>query len=186
MSKATSCQKAIANWEANHPGQIPAEAEEVKLLFQIPPIEKMDPVLNTLTKCRILSLSSNAIDRMIPLPQLRNLEILSLSRNGIKKIAGLEDIGQTLRELWLSYNLIDKLDGLQPCVKLQTLYIGNNKIKNWDEIDKLKDLPEIQNVVFSNNPIYDSVKDDPKLYVLKRVPNLRNVDCTLIDDTILE
>jgi len=60
-----------------------------------------------------------------------------LSRNQIKKIAGLEEIGQTLRELWLSYNNIEKLDGLQPCQKLQVLYIGNNKIKNWDEIDKL-------------------------------------------------
>ncbi len=69
--------------------------------------------------------------------EIGNLEILSLSRNQIKKIACLEEIGATLRELWLSYNNIEKLDGLQPCTKLQVLYIGNNKIKNWDEIDKL-------------------------------------------------
>ena len=55
----------------------------------------------------------------------------------IKKISGLEEVGQTLRELWLSYNYIEKLDGIQPCVKLRVLYIGNNKIKLWDEVDRL-------------------------------------------------
>ena len=51
------------------------------------------PVLNTLSKCKRLSLSSNCIDKMINLPNLRNLEILTLSRCLIKKIAGLEEIG---------------------------------------------------------------------------------------------
>jgi dynein light chain 1 len=91
---------------------------------------------------------------MVNLPGLRQIEILSLSRNNIKKIAGLEEIGQTLKELWLSYNYIERLDGLQPCVKLHTLYIGNNRIKVWDEVDKLKDLPEIANVLFVGNIYY--------------------------------
>lgn len=66
-----------------------------------------------------------------------NLEILSLGRNVIKKISGLEEVGSTLRELWLSYNQIERLDGLQPCVKLQVLFMSNNKVKAWDEIEKL-------------------------------------------------
>lgn len=70
------------------------------------------PVLNSLVKCKKLSLSSNAIDKMINLPNLRNLEILSLGRNMIKKISGLEEVGNSLRELWISYNFIEKLDGL--------------------------------------------------------------------------
>ena len=73
------------------------------------------PVLNSLVKCKKLSLSSNAIDKMINLPNLRNLEILSLGRNMIKKISGLEEVGNSLKELWISYNYIEKLDGLQPC-----------------------------------------------------------------------
>ena len=39
--KATTCSKAIQNWEANNPGQQATEAEVVKLIFQVPPIEKM-------------------------------------------------------------------------------------------------------------------------------------------------
>ena len=97
---------------------------------------------------------------MINLPALRNLEILSLSRNNIKKISGLDEIGLTLKQLWLSYNLIERLDGLQTCVKLEVLFISNNKIKNWDEVEKLKELPSLANVLLNGNPIYDGLKKD--------------------------
>ena len=90
----------------------------------------MDDSLSQCENCTQLSLSTNAVDRMIALPKLKNLKILSLSRNNIKRIMALEDIGQTLEELWLSYNQIEKLDGLQPCIKLHTLFISNNKIKS--------------------------------------------------------
>jgi dynein light chain 1 len=53
----------------------------------------MDDSLNTLENCVHLSLSTNAIDRMIALPKLKNLEILSLGRNLIKRIMGLEEVG---------------------------------------------------------------------------------------------
>ena len=122
----------------------------------MPPIEKMEAAsLNTLVACKQLSLSSNCIDKMINLPALRNLEILSLSRNNIKKISGLDEIGLTLKQLWLSYNLIERLDGLQTCVKLEVLFISNNKIKSWDEVEKLKELPSLSNVLLIGNPIYE-------------------------------
>jgi dynein light chain 1, axonemal len=60
----------------------------------------------------------------------------------------LEEIGITLEELWLSYNSIEKLDGLQPCIKLHTFFLSNNKIRSRDEVGKLSQLPEIKNVLF--------------------------------------
>ena len=30
----------------------------------------------------------------------------------------------------------------------------------WDELDKLKDLPELANVNFIGNPIYDMIKEE--------------------------
>ena len=39
-------------------------------------------------QCQKLSLSTNSIEKMIPLPGLKNLKILSLGRNQIKKIGG--------------------------------------------------------------------------------------------------
>jgi len=41
-------------------------------------------------------MSSNAIESIKPFPNLRYLKILSLSRNNIRKIKGLDEIGDTL------------------------------------------------------------------------------------------
>lgn len=147
----------------------------------IPPIEKMDSSLNTLVAVKHLSLSTNCIDKMISLPNLKNLEVLSLGRNQIKKLSGLEEIGATLRELWISYNSISTLDGLHPCVKLQTLYMSNNKIKSWDELTKLTQLPELKNLLLVGNPIYEGFsKKEVCPMVLKRLPNLGSLDGEMI------
>lgn len=66
-----------------------------------------------------------------------NLTVLSLARNNIKKIEGLEPVADTLEELWLSYNLIEKVNGIECCKKLKVFYLSNNKVKGWDGIDKL-------------------------------------------------
>lgn len=86
---------------------------------------------------RQLSLSTNSIDRLIPLSGMKKLRILSLGRNQIKKIEKLDDVADTLEELWLSYNLISSLDGVSGLSNLTTLYLSNNVIKSWDELDKL-------------------------------------------------
>ncbi|RYH20371.1 hypothetical protein EON65_23655 [archaeon] len=49
----------------------------------------------------------------------------------------LEDVSATLEELWVSYNQINSLDGISCCSNLTTLYISNNQIKSWNELDKL-------------------------------------------------
>ena len=108
----TNCKEAIKKWEATHEA-VAAESKIVKLYCQIPPIEKIDDSLNTLEACEFLSLSTNAIEKMITLNKLKNLKILSLARNQIKRIMGLDEVGQTLEQLWLSYNVIEKVDGIQ-------------------------------------------------------------------------
>lgn len=153
----TSCQKALQLWSEKNGGANAEEATEVALLCLTPPITKMDSSLNALVNCKKLSLSTNSIDKMIALPGLRQLEILSLGRNQIKKIQGLEEVGLTLKELWISYNHITSLDGLHPCVKLTTLFISNNKIKAWDELHKLTQLTELHNILLWGNPMYESM-----------------------------
>ena len=182
----TSIKEAIKRWDQEK-GIKPEEATEVKLIGLRPPIDRMDENLNVFENCTKLSLSTNSIERFVPLPKLRQLKILSLSRNKIKRIISLEEVGQTLEELWLSYNEIEKLDGLQPCVKLQTLYISNNKISNWAEISKLSQLQEIKSVLFIGNPIYEANKDsndtNPAM-VLKRVPTLESIDCKPVTNEV--
>jgi len=190
MSKGFNTQKAIVQWEEKT-GQSAPEAEVIKLIAQSPPVDKIDNSVNNLTNCVHLSLSTNAIEKMINMPGLRNLKILSLGRNQIKKITGLDEVGATLEQLWISYNLIEKLDGLQPCIKLTTLFISNNKIKSWDEINKLNQLPELTNCLFYNNPIYveylkENAKEDPKYIVLKRLPQLKTLDGATVTDKDLK
>ena len=114
----TSCAKAIAEWEATNEEKA-ADAEVVKLYAKNPPIQKLDNSLNDLVNCKQLSLSTNSIDRMTALSGMKSLEILSMGRNCLKRIEKLEDNKDTIKELWLSYNMIASLDGLDGLSNLE-------------------------------------------------------------------
>jgi dynein light chain 1, axonemal len=180
------------------------EASVIKLYCQIPPINKLDNSLNTLKNCeyvnslcllqlppidillccRHLSLSTNSIDRLIPLSGMKKLRILSLGRNQIKKIEKLDDVADTLEELWISYNLIATLDGLSGLTNLTTLYLSNNLIKSWDELDKLASLPKLRDVLFVGNPIYENIsKEEARINVLKRIPKVAKIDGDMVKQT---
>ncbi|KAM4663832.1 acyl-coenzyme A thioesterase 3 isoform 3-T3 [Discoglossus pictus] len=151
-AKATTIKEALAKWEEKN-GQKAAEAKEVKLYAQIPPIEKMDASLSTLVNCEKLSLSTNCIEKIANLNGLKNLRILSLGRNSIKNLNGLEAVGDTLEELWISYNLIEKLKGIHVMKRLKVLYMSNNAVKDWAEFAKLSELPVLADLVFVGNPL---------------------------------
>ena len=89
---ATSCKDAIKLWEQAE-GKVAAEAEDVRLCpisLQAPIIQKMDNSLSQLKKCKHLRLSTNSIDKITGLNGMEQLQILSLGRNQIKRIEGLE------------------------------------------------------------------------------------------------
>jgi dynein light chain 1 len=46
-------------------------------------------------------------------------------------------VGDTLEELWISYNQIEKLKGIGGMKKLKVLYMSNNLVKEWVEFQKL-------------------------------------------------
>eukprot|EP00965_Chrysotila_dentata_P250701 6209605-Pleurochrysis_carterae.AAC.1 len=117
----TSLKDAIKAWEADS-GLVAAEAEDVRLCpiaLQLPLISKLDGTLGSLKKCKHLRLSTNAIDKMGNFSGLDNLQILSMGRNQIKKLEGLEPIADTLEQLWLSYNSISSLAGIEKLSNLQ-------------------------------------------------------------------
>lgn len=58
---------------------------------------------------RHLSLSTNNIEKVSNLAGLDNLEVLSLGRNVVKKLENLEPVSASLQELWISYNVLEKL-----------------------------------------------------------------------------
>lgn len=74
-----------------------------------------------------------------------------------------------MKQLWLSYNQIEKLDNLQPCVKLSVFLITNNKIKDWNEYDKVKDLPELQSFACQGNPSHDNIPLDVSRFKVSKL-----------------
>lgn len=97
----------------------------------------------------------------------------------------MEDVGDTLEELWISYNLIETLIGLAPhCIVLKTLYMAHNKIKDINELDRLKDLPSLTNCVFLGNEFYDKFNSnsEARLAVLAKLPRLTMIDNILVTD----
>ena len=169
-------REAIRKWEAKH-GISPQEATEVALYCQLPnPIEKLDNEINQFENCEKLSLSTNAIIQIVPMQRLKNLKILSLARNNIKRIQNLEDVAATLEQLWLSYNQIERLDNLAPLQKLHTFYISNNKVRNWEEVAKCSHLADLQTVLFLGNPIYTGERHENWPMVVRKIPNIQTID----------
>lgn len=76
----------------------------------------------------------------------------------IKGFAGLEALGDTLEELWISYNLIEKMKGINAMRNLRVLYMSNNLVREWTEFNKLQELTNLQDLVFVGNPLYESLE----------------------------
>jgi dynein light chain 1 len=180
----TNIKAAMKRWEDRNEGQNIVEATKVKLCALMPPITKMDAgALNTLTNCEALSLSTNAIDKMVRL-ELPNLRILSLARNRIKKIDGLQAVAGSLEQLWLSYNECRDVDGVLCCPKLRVLYLAHNAIKDWAEIEKLRSLSALEDILLVGNPIYsdESITDEAaaRIRVIKCIPHIQKIDGVLV------
>jgi hypothetical protein len=62
-----------------------------------------------------------------------------------------EGVGDTLEELWISYNLIEKVKGVGVLKKLKVLYMSNNLVKDWAEFNKLQDMPSLEDLLFVGN-----------------------------------
>jgi len=182
----TTCKEAIKNFESNktrNPDGLKAdEAKNVKLYFMIPPIAKMDgAALCSLKICEHLAMSTNQIDKICNLSGMENLKVLSLGRNAIKRLDNLDAIGGKLEQLWLSYNNITSLKGIEGLKVCHTVYMGNNKVSEEKEFDKLCELPCLEELVFFGNPIHRNMVEKEgelawPLFVKEKLPNLRKLD----------
>ncbi|CAJ1008920.1 putative Leucine rich repeat/Leucine Rich repeat (2 copies)/Leucine-rich repeat [Leishmania naiffi] len=199
MASATSIKEAILRFEESEyrrrlagvpeaaqesvPRVVAAQEAKVLLIGMLPPIAKMDKEISTLKECVHLGLSTNAIEKIGPgLKELKNLKVLSLGRNSIRKLEQL-DLPQ-LEQLWASYNKIDKLTGLDKLKGLRVLYLSNNLINSWTEIDRLANqCPELVDVLFLNNPICNSAASNQeyRYMMLQRLPKLTRLDGVPVD-----
>ncbi|XP_014216019.1 dynein light chain 1, axonemal-like [Copidosoma floridanum] len=174
--KPTTCKDAVRRWEEEN-SQEASSALEVSLIFQSPPIERMDNSLAVLSSCERLSLSTNMIEKIAGVSSLKKLRVLSVSRNQIKGFSGLETLGDSLEELWISYNAIEKLKGVTALRSLKVLYMSNNLVREWNEFARLQEMPSLQDLGFTGNPITDGLETEQwRTEVARRLPNLVKLD----------
>ena len=83
----------------------------------------------------------------------------------------------------MSYNLLSSLDGLQACSKLRVLYVGNNALREWAEVDRLAELPALRELLLAGNPLYEADRAAARLQVLKRLRHLTKLDNELVLDS---
>lgn len=160
------------------PPVVASEEPKVLLIGLLPPITKMDKDITQLKECVHLGLSTNAIEKIgTGLKELKKLKILSLGRNNIRKLEQLDIPG--LEQLWISYNKIDKLTGMDKLKNLKVLYMSNNMINSWSEIDRLANqCPELTDVLFVNNPIQqgEASEEEYRIKMIMRLPKITRLD----------
>jgi dynein light chain 1 len=117
------------------------------------------------------------IDKIIGLNGLRYLKILSIGRNYIKTISGLECVADSLEELWMSYNFIEKLKGINVLKKLRVFYLSNNLVKDWVEFNRLQEVTTLEELLFVGNPLSEAMEESVfKTEAARRLPYLKKLD----------
>lgn len=107
-------------------------------------------------------------------------------------MTGIEVLGETLEQLWISYNQIEKFKGITALKKLRVFYFAYNQIKDWLEINKLNELPLLEEITAYGNPIHERIvgenfSPEPSQPVtpldeqyrqefLRRIPHLKKLD----------
>lgn len=82
-------------------------------------------------------------------------------------VQGLDAVAGTLEEFWLSYNVITSTAGLEKCANLRVLYLSNNKIAGWGEVERLAPLSKLEELLLVGNPLYNDNSGDVAAYRLQ-------------------
>lgn len=180
----SSLEATVGQPQANEAGDPRVDQRVVSLIGCCPPLEKLDPaIISSIgSSCFRLSVSSNALERLTGLSGLQRLEILSVGRNSLKRLDGLEAVAATLTELWASYNQLERLSGIERCQRLRVLYLSNNRIREWTEVDRLAGIPNLEDLLLIGNPICGGDAQAYRLNVLQRLPRLKKLDGYLVTD----
>lgn len=112
-----------------------------------------------------------------------SLEELYLSFNGISRIEGLDNLAN-LQTLELSRNRISKIENISHLNKLEEFWFNDNLVAEWDQLNILVPMKQLKTLYMEHNPIYyspNSKRMDTayRRKILLLLPWLRQLDATL-------
>ena len=113
--------------------------------------------LSEMNGLRILDLSENSINSLLPLVDLASLDELYLGHNALTSFPILRGL-KALRVLDLSYNALDNVSGLSTCVSLERLNVSHNRLTALTAVSALKELVWLN---ASNNLLTDTTPLTP-------------------------
>jgi cilla- and flagella-associated protein len=84
-----------------------------------------------------------------------------------------------LNTLDLSDNLIKNLENLDNQLHLEELWLTNNKVEMFSELDYLKKLPSLKTIYLERCPVY--FYPDYKVKILEICPGIKQIDALIVN-----
>lgn len=130
-------------------------------------LKQIDTSIRLATNLKTLLLDQNQIKTIENLSCLPYLQTLSLCENQISQLSDLHlELGGNLMHLNLSQNNLTSLRGFRKLFTLVKLDVSCNSIDNIDEVDHVAELPCLEELILTGNPIAGKV--DYRSHVLSR------------------
>lgn len=124
-----------------------------KLLLCNCGIARLDEAMHFFPRVESLNLSHNDISQVIHLQDCAFLFSLDLSFNRIRVLSNISLVLGNVKQLCLSNNQIQSLDGLSNLYSLIELDVSGNCIEDFAEIQHIRRLPCLENVWLRGNPM---------------------------------
>ena len=131
--------------------------------------------LQNLTKLDVLDLHSNKIGKIENIGHLSELRVLNLANNLITHVEANSLSGLvSLTEINLRRNLIESVQGLSNCPRLQRIFLSNNRIEKFESVGSIKDAHQLSELALDGNPV--TSKEGYFTICIKSCQNLKNLD----------
>ncbi|TDG42255.1 hypothetical protein AWZ03_011314 [Drosophila navojoa] len=126
-------------------------------------LTQIDGSVRTAPKLRRLILEQNRIRAIQNLAELPHLQLLSLSGNLISDCVDWHLSMGNLVTLKLAQNKIKSISGLRKLLSLVNLDLSCNLIEQLDEVDHVANLPLLETLCLTGNPLAGSVDYRPRV-----------------------
>ncbi|XP_017125556.1 nischarin [Drosophila elegans] len=164
IASSSGCSPSTSNGSALLSADAWQEITELDLTGNL--LTQIDGSVRTAPKLRHLILEQNRIRNVQNLAELPHLQLLSLSGNLIAECVDWHLTMGNLVTLKLAQNKIKTLSGLRKLLSLVNLDLSSNQIEELDEVDHVANLPLLETLRLTGNPLAGSV--DYRARVLAR------------------